>query len=94
VSFLRRNVSKGQFIVGPAQLAFELGFDANLSDDAFLGYYSGKKPDVIVADRRYAENFEMCRRSKPSEYQHIQNRLRTEYRLVYDYRSFRIYLPV
>lgn len=94
VSFLRRNVPKGQFIVGPAQLAFGLGFDANLSDDTFLGYYSGKKPDVIVADPRYEENFETYRRRQPAEYRYIQTRLREEYRLVYDYRSFRIYVAV
>jgi hypothetical protein len=68
--------------MGGAELAFELGFDANLIDDFRLGYYSGKRPDFIVANNIYRGWFNRSRTRHPEIHQHIQRLLGASYREV------------
>ncbi len=48
VTFLKNNVPAGGLVMGSIELGFDLGFDTGLSDDPSLGYFTGKKPDLVV----------------------------------------------
>lgn len=90
VAFLRGNVKPAELIMGPAELAFELGFDTNLIDDTLLGYHGGKTPVWIVVDGRYREDRQILGRLDPRIEQHISRRLTEEYRTVYDVGGYQI----
>jgi hypothetical protein len=55
VDAVRAHARGRDLIMGSAELAFGLGFDASLVDDVRLGFHSGRRPQVIVLDRRYRE---------------------------------------
>ena len=43
-------------IMGSTELGWELGWKSNLVDDFRFGFFTGKKPDIIVTDKnRYQE---------------------------------------
>ena len=51
VNFVEQHARPGDRIVGTSELGFGIGFD-RLHDDMALGYYVGKRPDVIIASPR------------------------------------------
>jgi Dolichyl-phosphate-mannose-protein mannosyltransferase len=54
VAFLRSVTHPGDEIVGSAELGFGLGFyNPQLADDVWLGYWSHRRPSVVVVDRWY-----------------------------------------
>jgi uncharacterized membrane protein len=55
VESVRANAGPQDLVMASAEMAFGLGFDANLVDDVRLGYDTGRRPDVVVLDRRYKE---------------------------------------
>ena len=79
VGFLKNHATPSSQIVGGAELAFQLGFDAHLIDDPRLGYYSGKRPDFIVANSLYHGWFKRSQTRYPEIYNHIQRVLSTSY---------------
>src|SRR5439155_1113146 len=83
LSFLRQHTTPSSQIVGGGELAFELGFDANLIDDPRMGYYSGKRSDFIVANNIYRGWFNRSRTRYPEIHGHIQRLLTTSYREVF-----------
>ena len=92
VAFIQRNMSPGMLLMGSAELDFQLGFDANLTDDPTLGYYTGKRADIIVVeDLNYAEEFDSFRRRQPDLYRYITRLLTADYHCVYDQRFYKIY---
>jgi hypothetical protein len=92
VNFLKEHGGgKGAHVMGSAELGFELGFFENLSDDIRLGLYTGKKPDYIVIDSRYAGWIDGFRRAEPATFQFVQNRLTAEYRPVFNNVEYTIY---
>lgn len=91
VNFVKSQSDAETLVLGPSELAFELGFRENFVDDFHLGYYSGKKPDLIVVDASYRDRFEWFRDKKPQVYQHINNLLTTEYTEIYHHASFEVY---
>ena len=91
INYLKSNISSNTSVIGSPQLGFALGFDGNLTDDISLGYYSGKKPDLIVVGEDYRLAFNNFRANRYEVYQHITNRLKTEYKPVYDKENFTIY---
>ena len=91
VAFLNRNSNPNTMITGTAELSFGLAFYDSLSDDKYIGYYSGRRPDMIVIDSRYEEEHEGVRIKQPEIYRHIQDLLAREYLKVYDQTPYRIY---
>lgn len=60
------------FVMGSAELAFGLGFDSNFVDDWRLGYYSGKRPDLIVIGKQYKGMiYGGLRDREPEAYDHV-----------------------
>lgn len=90
VQFLKANAGSAM-IMGSADLAFQLGFDANLVDDIRLGYYSGKRPDFIVVDEIYEDAFTGIGTQDLTVYQYLIDLLAKQYHPVYDYGHYKIY---
>ena len=83
VEFLRSHARPGDIVMGPAGLAFGVGFDGGLVDDVRLGYFSGKQPRFFATnsfDRRWIEQ---RRFDDPPLYRHITHSLATNYREVF-----------
>lgn len=93
LEFLANHVTPSSQIVGSAALAFHLGFDANLTDDPRLGYYSGKQPDFIVSNNIYRYWFKRSQTRYPQIHAHIQQVL-SKYREVFHNPSYTIYQRV
>ena len=91
VSFLKTNANRSSLIMGSTELAFELGFDANLVDDVRLGYYTGKQPDFIVVDEIYEDAFKGVGTQDLVVYQHVRDTLAKKYHPVYDHAYYKIY---
>jgi hypothetical protein len=88
---VRNNTTPSSLIIGTGELAFDLGFDANLIDDPRLGYYSGKQADLIVAGEVYSGWFQHSRTRYPQIHEHIQRLLKTSYREVFRNSSYIVY---
>jgi hypothetical protein len=91
INYLKSKIGSDTSVIGSPQLGFALGFDGKLTDDISLGYYSGKKPDLIVVGEDYRLGFNYLHETRYEEYQHITNLLETEYKPVYDKEHFTIY---
>jgi hypothetical protein len=59
-------------IIGAGELAFTFGFDANLTDDVRLGYFSGGQGRFYVQNRWYQEWLQTSARTEPAAYRHVQ----------------------
>jgi 4-amino-4-deoxy-L-arabinose transferase-like glycosyltransferase len=90
--FLKQSTSPRQMVMGPCELAFALGFDANLIDDQWLGRFSGKSPDVIVVDDRYREMFEKMKTRRPEVYGHVTHLLDSVFTKRYDQGGYQVYV--
>jgi len=90
VQFLKANAGSS-LIMGSTDLAFQLGFDANLVDDIRLGYYSGKRADFIVVDEIYEDAFKGIWTQDLTVYQYMSDLIARQYHPVYDYGHYRIY---
>jgi len=91
VDYLKQNTTSTQLIMGPCELAFGLGFDSNLVDDHRLGFFSGKKPDVIVVDSRYRQWIERMRVYKPEIFVFVNRLFDEQFVKRYDQNSFQVY---
>jgi hypothetical protein len=91
IAFLKQTTTPVQLTVGSCELAFGLGFDANLVDDHRLGYFSHKQPDVIVVNDRYRELFERMKVYKPEVYVYVEDLLRRHFTKRYDRNNWQIY---
>ena len=94
LQFLANHAMPSSQIVGGAELAFGRGFDARLIDDPRLGYYSGKRPDFIVANSLYYGWFSRSQTRYPEIYDHIQRVLSTSYQEVFHNASYTVYQRV
>jgi hypothetical protein len=50
---IRRFLPPGGLVMGGSELGFAFGFGPQLVDDRYLGYFSGKRPDVFVENGYY-----------------------------------------
>ncbi|MBI2680881.1 MAG: hypothetical protein HYX25_07745 [Candidatus Solibacter usitatus] len=91
IGFLKQHSTPSSQIIGGGELAFSLGFDANLIDDPRLGYYSGKQPDFIVANSVYRGWINRSQARYPAIHQHLEKLLETRYREVFHNRLYTIY---
>jgi hypothetical protein len=91
VAFLKGRADKTTFIMASADLDFGLGFDSRVLDDFRLGFDSGKRPDYIVVEEIYEDNWTAVRASHPEVYGHVRRLLAEEYRVIYDQSFYKIY---
>jgi hypothetical protein len=83
--YLRRDAPANAVIMGSGELAFELGFDAGVVDDARLGYGSGRRADYIVIDPMYGVYwFRWLATHEPDAFAYMQKLLESDYQLVLD----------
>ena len=56
IAYLNSTLQPDDLVMGPAQLGFSLGFEnPQLVDDVWFGYWSGRRPTILVVDRGYYE---------------------------------------
>jgi 4-amino-4-deoxy-L-arabinose transferase-like glycosyltransferase len=91
VRFLENHAAPAAQIIGSAELAFDRGFDSPLVDDPRLGYYSGKRPDFIVANRIYYAWFGRSKTRYPEIHDHIRRTLNSNYRDVFHNACYTVY---
>jgi 4-amino-4-deoxy-L-arabinose transferase-like glycosyltransferase len=90
VAFLQTRTTPQTVIMATGDMGFGLGFDRNLLDDTRLGYYTGIRPEVIVVEEIYAENFKGWRTSEPALAEHVARTL-AHYDVVFDRGGYQIY---
>lgn len=91
VNFLNQNAGRDASITGTAELGFGLDNYNTLLDDKYLGYYNGRRPDLIVVDARYQQEDDIIESRQPEIHEHITRLLTNEYREVYDHAKYKIY---
>jgi hypothetical protein len=92
VDFLKENADHSSLIMGSAELGFALKFPGNLTDDATLGYSTGKRPDfIVIEDIYYQQSLKGFQSRQPELYEYVMRLLEEHYRLVYDQVSYQIY---
>jgi 4-amino-4-deoxy-L-arabinose transferase-like glycosyltransferase len=56
IAYLKSTLQPDDLVMGSAELGFSLGFEnPQLVDDVWFGYWSGRRPTVLVVDRWYYE---------------------------------------
>jgi hypothetical protein len=91
VGYLQRQAPPSPMVMGPAELAFALGFDANFVDDVRLGYHTGRKPDFIVTNSLYRDWHARSALTYPDVHAYVRHVLASEYVLVFRNTSYSIY---
>jgi 4-amino-4-deoxy-L-arabinose transferase-like glycosyltransferase len=94
-SFVQRQLDlcgRECFVVGSAELGFQLGFTERLRDDALLGYRSGLRPNFIVMDQRaYLAHLEAFDSNRPEIARHMRAVLANDMRINYDDGYYQVY---
>lgn len=89
--YLTAHAAPNDLIIGAGELAFTFGFDANLTDDVRLGYFSGRQGRFYVQNRWYKEWLQTSARTEPAAHQHVQSLLDNRYREVLRNPGYTIY---
>jgi hypothetical protein len=80
IAFVKRNQRPGDLVMGSSELGWELGWSKNLIDDFRLGYFTGKKPDIVVLDKnRYQEWIPKLKETSLKEYEFTAGLLEREF---------------
>lgn len=79
-------------VLGTAELAYALGFDRGPIDDVTLGYFSGRKPDVVVMTSRYWDWFERFERRAPEIHRHVTSLMENELEVMFKNEKYEIYV--
>jgi 4-amino-4-deoxy-L-arabinose transferase-like glycosyltransferase len=90
-NYLEAHARPGDLIIGGGELAFVLGYDANLIDDVRLGYLSGKQGRFYVQNRWYTEWLRTAAKTDPAAHQYIQDLLDGRYREVLRNPGYTVY---
>jgi len=88
---VRKAATGADTIMGTADLAFEIGFIPEFIDDPALGYFSGRKPDVIAVNSKYEKWFGVFERQRPDLYEYTSRLLEEEFDLVSEVANYKIY---
>lgn len=91
IAYLKTNMGRDDFVMGGADLAFGLGFDANLIADGRYGYYTGKRPRYIVYDSGTELTLQGSKKFFAEFYEYFPRMLRDEYRISYENAAYKIY---
>lgn len=81
---VRAELPTNGLVMGGSELGFALGFNANLIDDRFVGYYSGKRPDVFVENKYYGRG--------GAAGQATDKLLHDDYHLTYQNSAYNVYV--
>ncbi|MGB7201537.1 MAG: hypothetical protein WBD16_04635 [Pyrinomonadaceae bacterium] len=91
IAYLKTNMGESDYVMGGADLAFGLGFDANLIADGRSGYYTGKRPRYIVTDSATDLTWQNSQKFFPEFYEYFPRLLSDEYRVAYENAAYKIY---
>jgi hypothetical protein len=86
----RASLPPGGTLMGGSELGFALGFGPPLVDDRYLGFFSGKLPEVFVINGYYGRN-----RSSPrliDAWESSRVTLHDRYHLVFENKEYTIYV--
>lgn len=89
--YLKAHAAPHDLIIGGGELAFIFGFDANLTDDARLGYFSGRQGRFYVQNRWYKEWLQTSAKTEPAARRHVQRLLDGHYQEVLRNPGYTIY---
>jgi hypothetical protein len=90
VAAVRRSLPPGGLVMGGSELGFALGFGPPLVDDRYLGFFSGKRPDVFVIDQYYTPPEHSPRLVEA--WKSSRATLRNQYHLVFENTVFSVYV--
>lgn len=90
VEFLRQRAQPGDLVAAACSFGFDYGFDRNLLDDPFMGYFNGKAPDYVVLEEVYLANYPGIRKESQERYDFAMNVI-NRYELIYDQNLYKIY---
>lgn len=89
---IHANRDKPFLVMSSAELGFAISFDGPLSDDALLGYGSGRRADVVIMEARsYESHYQGFQRYRPEVAAHIRRLLEQELRLAYNDGYYKVY---
>ncbi len=93
VSFLKSELRKGDLLCGSAELGFGFGFyNKQLVDDVWLGYWSRKRPTLVVVDRWYYDEVIETAQQRGIPYPgYFEHTLSTDYRLIKQFPGYRVF---
>jgi hypothetical protein len=93
ISYLRREARADDLIAGSAELGFGLGFyNPQLTDDVWLGYWSGRTPSLVVVDQWYYGGvFEGAAKAKVPTADYFTAEFKRRYRLIKEFGGYRVY---
>ena len=91
MTFLSQHLRPADTVMGDAAIGWALGFDRPVTDDAWLGYRTGKKLDWLVVTPVYAGTIESVSHNRPDVYRHIAGLL-AGYHVVFALKDYRIYV--
>jgi hypothetical protein len=92
VAYLKSILQPGDLVMGTSELGFSLGFqNPQLVDDVWFGYWSGRRPTILVVDRwYYGPVIEAAAgRGMPKPAYYVE--LFQDFRLVKEMKGYRIY---
>lgn len=72
IDFVRRNAPTEGVIMGPVELGPGLDFSTSLVEDSTLGYYSGKRPGLIITTPRLLTHWDHFAKKRPDVSRHVQ----------------------
>jgi hypothetical protein len=85
IAVIKAHVPPGGLVMGGSELGFALGFQSKtLIDDRYVGYKTGKVPDVFVRNEYYG--------SSGTAGEYARKLLATQYDVVFDNGAFRVYV--
>ncbi len=88
VAAVRASLPPGGLVMGGSELGFALGFGPNLVDDRYLGYFSGRTPDVFVENQYYGA---MGGPRLTQAWSSSRDKLRRLYHLTFENELYRVY---
>lgn len=91
IAYLKTNMSRDDHVMGGADLAFGLSFEASIIADGRFGYYTGKRPRYIVYDSAVENSWQYSQKFFPEFYEYFPRLLRDEYRVAYENAAYKIY---
>lgn len=91
IAHLKDNMRSDDYVMGGSELAFGLGFEANIIADGRFGYYTGKRPRYIVYDSATELTWQNSQKFFPEFYEYFPRMLSDEYHVAYENDAYKIY---
>ena len=92
VEFVKRNATPTGGIVGSLEMGFGLGFFGNFKDDATLGFYTHRQPELVIVDERnYGSAFEAYKTTAPEVHHYMTKLLGEKYSKVFEVPGYQVF---